>query len=202
MVILYEDFILKYKPLKKNTLMFSSFSKIASSQMRRKDRQIISKDELFSLAKSCKFASVGLIDKNDENIIRPYVVPLSFGIKWEQKSELPSFYFHSAKNGRKIQLLKKNSHACITLVKSANIKPVDNKVPNSDVCTASMYYESIIADGQFQIIQNEKEKKEALSIILDHYGQPTSPMNSDLLSQTCVFKLTAENISGKKNVQH
>lgn len=182
--------------------MLSCFARMASNQMRRKDRQIISKDELFSLAKSCKFASVGLIDKSESNNIKPYVIPLSFGVKWEKNSEKPSFYFHSAKSGRKIQLLKDNSHACITLVKSANIKPVENNGPNSDVCTASMYYESIIADGQFEIIQNEKEKQEALSIILDHYDQPTSPMNSQLLAQTCVFKLTTENISGKKNIQH
>lgn len=182
--------------------MLSAFSRMASHQMRRKDRQIISQSELFSLANSCKFASVGLIDKSDINNIKSYVVPLSFGIKWEKNSDKPSFYFHSAKNGRKIDLLKNNSHACLTLVKSANIKPVENKGKNSDVCTASMFYESIIADGYFEIIDNENEKKEALSIILDHYDQPTSPMNKNLLAQTCVFKLTPENLSGKKNIQH
>ncbi|KAK8889219.1 hypothetical protein M9Y10_033965 [Tritrichomonas musculus] len=180
--------------------MLLSFARMASYQMRRKDRQIISKDELFSLAKSCKFASVGLVDKSDPNNIKPYVVPLSFGMKWEKESDNPSFYFHSAKNGRKIQLLKNNSHACITLVKSCNINPVENIGQNSDICEASIiHYESVIAEGQFEIIKNEKEKQEALSIILDHYDQPTGPMSMQTLSQTCVFKLTTENISGKKN---
>ena len=92
----------------------------------------------------------------------------------------------------------------MTLVKSANINPpYDNTGPNADICSASIiHYESLIVEGQFEMIKNEKEKQEALSIILDHYGQPTGPINLQVLSQTCVFKLTTENISGKKNFQH
>lgn len=91
----------------------------------------------------------------------------------------------------------------MTLVNSAKINPFDNKGPNTDICSASiLHYESIIAEGQFEIIKNEKEKQEALSIILDHYGQPTGPINLQTLSQTCVFKLTPENITGKRNFKH
>lgn len=180
--------------------MLSSFARMASYQMRRKDRQIVSKSELFSIVNTCKFASVGLIDKSDPSNIKPYVVPLSYGIKWDKGSDNPLFYFHSAKNGRKIKLLNGSTQACVTLVKSANINPFEIKGPNPDVCSASiMHYESVIIEGQIEKITNESEKQEALSLILDHYGQPKGPMNLNTLSQTCVFKLTAESMSGKKN---
>ena len=75
--------------------------------MRRSDREIHDLNELKEIvqkADACRiaFATDGA----------PYIVTLSFGYKWEEHLVL---YFHGAKEGRKIDLLKKNNLVCFEM---------------------------------------------------------------------------------------
>ncbi|MDE6699351.1 MAG: pyridoxamine 5'-phosphate oxidase family protein, partial [Lachnospiraceae bacterium] len=69
--------------------------------MRRKDREINDIKTITSILDMCKTASIAMIDSD-----APYVVPLSYG--YEMKENILILYFHCAKEGRKIDILKCN----------------------------------------------------------------------------------------------
>ena len=66
--------------------------------MRRKDREISDYSEIIRIIESCSVCRLGLMDENEA-----YIVPMNFGYIVENK-EL-TLYFHSAKEGRKIDLM-------------------------------------------------------------------------------------------------
>lgn len=74
--------------------------------MRRIDREVKDKTEIFDILAKCQTIRVGI--SGDKY---PYVVPISFGI--EIKCGKAIIYFHCAQQGLKIDLLKKNSFVCV-----------------------------------------------------------------------------------------
>ena len=83
--------------------------------MHRKDKEITdikSIEKIIKKAKVCRLA----LSLNDT----PYIVPICFGYRAE------TIYFHSAKKGKKIDIIKKNNKVCFEfdidheLVKSEN----------------------------------------------------------------------------------
>ena len=69
--------------------------------MRRKDKEITDKAEIESIIGSSMVCRLAMTDKN-----RPYIVPLCFGYKDN------TLYFHSAGQGKKLDILKKNNLVC------------------------------------------------------------------------------------------
>jgi len=72
--------------------------------MRRKDREITDNSEIEKIIGKAICCRIGLVD-NDE----PYIVPVCFGY------ERNTIYFHSALEGRKVELIKKNNKVCFEI---------------------------------------------------------------------------------------
>ena len=71
--------------------------------MRRKEREILIKNDMISIIKEAKICRLGLCNNNT-----PYIVPLTHGYKDN------CLYFHSAKEGMKIDMIKQNPHVCLS----------------------------------------------------------------------------------------
>ena len=69
--------------------------------MRRKDKEIKDKEVIESIIKRATVCRIALSENNV-----PYIVPLSFGYKDN------CLYFHSAPEGRKIDIIKQNNNVC------------------------------------------------------------------------------------------
>lgn len=69
--------------------------------MRRKDREVTDLKRIFNIVSRCSVAHVGMTDHG-----KPYVVALNFG--YERKGDSLILYFHSAYEGRKMEILKEN----------------------------------------------------------------------------------------------
>ena len=72
--------------------------------MRKKEREITDIDEIESIIKQAISCRIGLVDKDE-----PYVVSVCFGY------ERNTLYFHGAKEGRKIELIKQNNKICFDI---------------------------------------------------------------------------------------
>ena len=70
--------------------------------MRRKEREITEQAKINEIIQNCDCLRLALADEG-----APYIVPVSFGYVEEEKA----FYFHGAKEGRKIDLIRKNGAA-------------------------------------------------------------------------------------------
>ena len=70
--------------------------------MRRKDREITDREEIRAILERARVLHLGINAGG-----RPYVVPLHYGLAWSDG--LPVFYVHGAREGRKLDLLRRDN---------------------------------------------------------------------------------------------
>jgi nitroimidazol reductase NimA-like FMN-containing flavoprotein (pyridoxamine 5'-phosphate oxidase superfamily) len=150
--------------------------------LRRKDREITDQTEIKTIMEEAMVCRLGLCDENE-----PYIVPLSFGI------EENTLYVHSAQEGRKIDMIKKNNTVCFEV--ETAIELVKGEIP----CNWTMNYCSVIGKGKAYILQDSQEKKKGLDCIMKKYSKEDSFEYSDnMLNRVAVIKIEIEEISGKQ----
>jgi nitroimidazol reductase NimA-like FMN-containing flavoprotein (pyridoxamine 5'-phosphate oxidase superfamily) len=157
--------------------------------MRRKDREITDSKALIEIIDKCDIIRLGL---SDEGI--PYIVPLNFA--YEANEAQIVFYFHSATEGRKIDILKKNSYVCFEL--DGSFKITRNETP----CKWSAEHESVVGYGNIGFINDERDKKAAMDLIMHRYGYGEIPEYLPaVFNRTLLYKLTVCQITGKSNIK-
>ena len=150
--------------------------------MRRKDKEITDKEiieEILSKSELCRIAI------NDD--VTPYLVPLNYGYN------NGCLYFHSASQGKKIELLKRNNRVAFEIEYAYEI--MKDALP----CNWSAKYRSIMGTGTIEILQDVKQIRTGLDIIMSHYGHSQNTYDEAYLSRIVILKLTIENISGKQS---
>jgi len=155
--------------------------------MRRKDREISDINESLEILDKCKVCRIGLSDNN-----MPYIVPLNYGYTWE--NDRLTLYFHSALEGKKIDILKNNKRACFEI-------DTDHRLIEGVIaCKYGYSYSSIMGFGNIEFINDNEEKTRCLNILMKHQtGQDTLHAYSDeALAGIVVYKLVAEDFSCKK----
>ena len=153
-------------------------------QMRRKEKEIKNKKEIEGIIKKAIVCRLGL-SFNDQ----PYIVPLNFGY---EKNEL---HFHSAKAGKKMELIKKNKNVCFEIEADAEL------IKGEHACIDwKMYYSSVIGYGKAFIVEDMEEKKKSLDIIMKHYtGKSKFDYTEKNIRGVGIIKVVIESMTGKKN---
>lgn len=153
--------------------------------MRRKDREVKNIDEIIEILQMCKTCHVAMVDDG-----KPYVVPLSYG--YEVRGNKLTLYLHSAKEGRKIDILKKNNKVCFEI--SIEGEPIYAETP----CNSGYYYSSIIGNGEVIFIENSNEKCNALSNMFMQQAGKKVDFNEEQASSVCVYKIESTDFVGKR----
>ncbi len=151
--------------------------------MRRKDRE---KDAEFALSviDKCEWAVMSCADAEG----RPYGIPVSI------VRDGDCVYFHTAKEGKKIQAIAKNPHVwfvCVGDVKRAE-----------DAFTTA--YESAMFEGECREVDDECEKVAALKLLCEKYtpdnmGNFESAVRASL-ARTGIYRTEICNLTGKAKV--
>ncbi|MCL2186389.1 MAG: pyridoxamine 5'-phosphate oxidase family protein [Treponema sp.] len=155
--------------------------------MRRKDKEIININEKINILKKCKVCRLGL----SENDI-PYVIPLNYGYKYE--NDALTLYFHSALEGKKLDIIKNNNNACFEI-------DCDNKlIEKENVCNYGYAFKSIIGFGKIFILDNTEEKIFGLNMIMKHQTEKDIAYNfsEEQIKNVCVYKMVLDVFSGKQ----
>ena len=95
--------------------------------MRRSDKEITDSKEIAVIMEKAAVCRIALVDDG-----YPYIVPVNFVVR---DSHL---YFHSSRDGRKIDLLRKNNRVCFEI--DINTKIVTGDAP----CSCGTRYLSVI----------------------------------------------------------
>ena len=154
--------------------------------MRRKDREIIDIYGIEEILRHCKTCHVAMVDRG-----LPYVVPLSFGYRILDGNVL-ELYFHSALEGRKLDILRRNNKVCFEMANEG--EPVFSENP----CNSGYYFASVIGDGEAVFIDNTGEKCRALSVLYKHQTGKDYEFTTEEAETVCVFKITSTDFSGKR----
>ena len=152
--------------------------------MRRRDREITDRNEIIDVMKRCDVCRLAL---NDEGY--PYILPLNFGMEADEENIV--LYFHGAEKGRKYELIEKDNRVSFEM-DCAHRLVVDEERGH---CT--MEYESVIGRGRVEMVQ-EEEKREALRSLMRQYHPENVNFDERAMPRTSVFKLTVEEMTGKK----
>jgi len=153
--------------------------------MRRADRAVTDKSKMADIIKMGKYAAVALCN-NDE----PYIVTLSYG--FDEATD--TFYFHGAAKGQKIDFIKKNPKACLTIVEDLGYQ--------YDHCTHA--YRSVICRGNMVFVDRPEERTHGMTVMIRQLEphpetQLAKIRESDALwRQTQMFKLIVESITCKE----
>lgn len=156
--------------------------------MRRKDREITETTRIDEIIRSCDCCRLGF--KDGEKV---YIVPLNFG--YQNANGKRVFYFHGAREGRKIELIEKNGYAAFELDTNHQV--------NTDeaACDFSFRFRSIIGEGPVSMIMDQEDKKEALLCIMGHYSEKKDwEFPEAMLKNTAVFRLDVEELACKEHL--
>ena len=106
-----------------------------------------------------------------------------------------AFYFHSAKEGRKIELIARNGHAGFELDTGYALKTGET------ACSHSARFQSVIGNGTVSFVEEAAEKEAALRLLMEHNtGRADWKFTPAMLDAVCVFRLDGEEIACKEHL--
>ena len=150
--------------------------------MRRKENEITDKTAMESIILGSSVCRLAFSEEN-----RPYIVPLCFGY------EDDTLYFHSAREGRKLDILRKNNKVCFEF-------DIDHEIVEADdACAWGMKYQSVIGFGKGSIIDDIESKRKALNIIMQHYSGNSYEYPDKIVKKTVIIKVEIEHMTGKQS---
>lgn len=153
--------------------------------MRRKDREVKDYPEIIKIIDECDCCRLGFVDDKEA-----YIVPLNFG--YETNGSDLTLYFHSANEGRKIDLVSKQERVAFEL--DCSHKLVEGK----EASDYTFLYQCVMGTGKLEIVSGEEEKTHGLSVIMDHYSERKDwRFDSSLLKRVNVLRLSVKELSAK-----
>lgn len=155
--------------------------------MRLKDREVTSPQAIDEIISSCKVLRLGLIDEEDI-----YIVPVCFG--YINEAGHRSLFFHSAKEGRKVEILEKHPVIGFEMDTEFELHEADT------ACGHSAGYQSVIGKGVASRLESNEDKKKALELIMSSYtGKSNWQLDEKTLNTVFMFKIDVTEISCKEN---
>lgn len=151
--------------------------------MRKHKQEITDRAVIESLLNKALFCRLGLCQDG-----MPYVVPVCFGY------EDNCIYIHSAGEGKKIEMIKRNNNACFEVEAEAEI------IPGEDACKWSAHYLSVIGFGKAYVVDDYEGKIKGLNAIMKHYsGLPEHTYNEKATNLATIIRIEIERMTGKKS---
>ncbi len=171
--------------------------------MRRKDRAM-NKEFGLKLIDKSDYGVISMIDNDD----KPYSLPLSI----VRDEDL--LYFHSAKEGKKVGLLKDNTNVSIVFTGKTNIpenfSEDELEEMSKDISKGVQFiskvftteFESVVIDGEINKVKDRHEKIKALKLICEKY----TPDKMDYfpiaikagLEKVNIYSIKIEDITAKR----
>lgn len=150
--------------------------------MRRKDRLITDRAEIDAILASSKVMHLALSDQDV-----PFLVPLFYAY------DGTSMYFHSAKAGTKIEILKRNPKVCFEV-------SIDHGFIESDkACDFEARHRTVIGFGKATFVEKEEEKIKILNRIVGLFTEKQFEYPKANLNSTAVVRIDIASIKGKKH---
>ena len=151
----------------------------------RRSKQILAKERAEEILN--KATSGVLAVSGDEGY--PYAVPLSYVY------EDGKIYLHCAKEGHKIDGIRRNEKVSFCVVDKDQIVPEK----------LTTYFRSAIAFGKAKIVSEDSTKRHALELLVKKYSPGYEAAGEEAirkeLGTTCIVEVTVDSLSGKEAIE-
>jgi nitroimidazol reductase NimA-like FMN-containing flavoprotein (pyridoxamine 5'-phosphate oxidase superfamily) len=155
--------------------------------MQKSEREITDPKKKDDLIVNGKYVFISMCLKD-----QPYIVTLSYGYDRKQNA----LYMHTSHKGLKIDILKKNSKVCATIVNDLGYQ----------VGTCSHHYQSVVLWGNIEIVVDRKEKEHGFEVLFNHLEERPEQIKKKFLNKeetftnTCILKFKINFLSGKESI--
>jgi len=166
---------------------FCSSSPGTITPMRRKEREITEQGEIDELLGRAKICRVAFAIENE-----PYIVPLSHGYD----SEAGALFFHTAKEGRKIECIAANPRVCFEVEGDVEVEAGDERA-----CSWGLCYESVIGYGTIFELVSREERESALRCMMRQQSEQEMDwaFEPKMAEKTRLWRLDIESAMGKRS---
>jgi len=154
-------------------------------EMRRK-RQLLPEKECIRILEQETSGVLSVLGDEDY----PYAVPLSYVYSGN------TLYFHCAKNGHKLDAIRKHSKASFCVIAQDHIVPEEY----------TTYFKSVIVFGRAHILTDSEKIQEAIELLSLKYNPSDSAKNRQTTidresAALCMFALEVEFMTGKEAIE-
>ena len=151
--------------------------------MRRSDKQVTDIAILEGILARAEVCRIAMCDGTV-----PYLVPVNFGYRDR------SIFIHSAREGRKIDILRKNNRVCFEVDTDVEI------LKGNAACDWGARFQSVIGTGTAHFIEEISEKMDALDVIMRKYsGTGGHAYDDRRVNAISVIRIDIEEMTGKKS---
>ena len=154
--------------------------------MRRKDREITDLGEIEAILKRALVLRLGLLDGD-----APYVVPLHYGYTLE--GERLTFYLHSAREGRKLDLIRANPNVFVEL--DTDVTPISG---GENACAYGAAFASVMGGGKAVIVEDAEEKIRGLNVLMRTQTGRAFPITEQMAAGVSVIRVDVDSFTAKR----
>jgi nitroimidazol reductase NimA-like FMN-containing flavoprotein (pyridoxamine 5'-phosphate oxidase superfamily) len=148
------------------------------SRQEIKDKAVL--EEILSGAEICRLSMV------DGEL--PYIIPVNYGYRDGH------IYIHSAREGKKIDLLQNNRLICFEVEDTVQI------VKGEKACDWTTRYRSVVGYGTMEILSDAASKQEGLEVIMAQHGaSELENFDAENLKRMVILKLRITSLTGKQS---
>ena len=184
--------------------------------MRRSEKEIKDKAVIIDVLTRCHIGRLGTIGRDGYPMVKQLNFaycdetsnpPSSPFLKGGKEGDLSKggmggfaggkIYFHTAKQGEKIEDIKRDSRVCFEVdLPIAYVKAKDNP------CEADYLYRSVIIKGRAKIIEDMDEKRFALNCLMEKHqpGGGYGDYTEEKLNKVGIVRIDIEEMRGKEDL--
>lgn len=153
--------------------------------MRRRDREVTDTAAIRAILDKAQVVHLAMIDGD-----RPYVVPLHYG--YSLIDGRLTLYLHSAKEGRKLDVLQKNGRVAFVLETDVSL------VSGGDLpCKYGAAYASVMGEGRATILTDPVEKTDALTMLMKTQTGRNFYITEAMTDTVAVLRIDVEAFTAK-----
>lgn len=152
------------------------------NKVRRHDKEITDTEGIHAILHKGLVCHLALVDDG-----KPYLVSMNYGFRDN------IVYLHSALEGRKIDIIRKNPDVCFQVITGTRLST------GPDACGDwTMKYRSVTGFGKAVLLEDKKSRIEAMHILMDQYTTKGPFEFSDKrLAETIVIRIEIDEMTGK-----
>lgn len=161
---------------------------VEANGMRRKDREVVDANRIERILAEARYLHLGMFDGE-----YPYVVPLHYGYHMDEDGLV--LYVHCAKEGRKLDCLRRNDHVFVEI-------DCGEKLVEADVaCRYGAEYASVMGRGRAVILQDVEEKREALGVLMKTQTGRKFEIDEKMASAVTVVRIDVDSCTAKERTR-
>lgn len=153
--------------------------------MRRRDREVTDTAAIRAILDKAQVVHLAMIDGD-----RPYVVPLHYG--YSLIDGRLTLYLHSAKEGRKLDVLRQNDRVAFVLETDVS------SISGGDLpCKYGAAYASVMGEGRATILTDPAEKTDALTMLMKTQTGRNFYITEAMTDTVAVLRIDVEAFTAK-----